>query len=577
MTRRELVKVLTASARPEVHSTIGRALALLGEQDAASLQLFRADDAEATLNLATKEKPRIAFLDVGIGGSAGISLVHFLQVTVPGLVVIAIVLDNPEPGAAAGSGALTASDVRLAEQASSLGAAHVIIGELTGDDVLRAFGKVAPYFVAPVSLEAAPTQPPPPPAREAPTQPPAPITDARSFADLDARLSDLSRSLIHSDPRAPLLSQLRSAIEQCVVNERSQRAPIQDVGTSAYSFAYFVDLAGREIDLARRHGRRVALATVEVALDARLEGRAAVELVLAAVRDTDVVARADDQELLLLLPETGTKGARTLRRRILDRTESHARASGSKTLPMRVGLASFPFDGEDLSRLLRIARRRSERWASIEGAAAVSDALERAVKWLADADGAPSLEHDGTSKPFVPMRVPMREAWSLLDTLVRESTRAGDTIIGLHAPHDATEAPLGLAQSIRASTSEAFGPLSGNAQQLRADGNTVVTVVTGTSRLVEGAAFSPIEVVGILSEHACYGLIGRVTEGHLVALQTHELPIVEALVQGLEQPILRRGAVVTSNSGRISSAAPSAPTSSVRSSRSDPRALRGRE
>src|SRR5262249_46515647 len=145
--------------------------------------------------------------------------------------------------------------------------------------------------------------------KDAPTQPPAPITDARSFADLDARLSDLSRTLARSDPRAPLLSQLRSAIEQCVVSERSQRAPIQDVGTSAYSFAYFVDLAGREIDLARRHGRRFALATVEVDPTAKIEGRAAVELVLAAVRDTDVVARADDQELLLLLPETGTKGA----------------------------------------------------------------------------------------------------------------------------------------------------------------------------------------------------------------------------------------------------------------------------
>jgi hypothetical protein len=241
---------------------------------------------------------------------------------------------------------------------------------------------------------------------------------------------------------------------------------------------------------------------------------------------------------------------------------------------MRVGLASFPFDGEDLSRLLRIARRRSERWAPIEGVAAIAASLERAMRWLGGSNGALPSQREG---PFVAMRVPMREAWALFDTLVRESTRAGDTIIGLHAPHDATEAPLGLAQSIRASTSEAFGPLSGNAQQLRTDGNTVVTVVTGTSRLIEGASFSPIEVVGILSEHACYGLVGRVDDGHLVALQTHELPIVEALVQGLEQPILRRGTIIPSPSGRISSAAPAAPSSSVRSSRSDPRALRGKE
>lgn len=564
MARRAELRVMTASERPDVHSTIERALALLGEPDARDISLVRAYDAASTLSFATRDRPKIAFLDVSIGSGAGVGLVHFLQATVPGLVVIAIVLDDG-----------TGSDVRLAEQASSLGAAHVLIGELTGDDVLRAFGKVAPLFVGSESPDSVPTLPPPDalspssPQRDVPTQPPAPITDARSFAELDTKLTELARSLAKTDPRTPLLSEVRSAIEQCVVQERAQRAPIQDVGTSAYSFAYFVDLAGREIDLARRHGRRFALATVEVGTTEKLEARAAVELVLAAVRDTDVVARADDQELLLLLPETGTKGSRTLRRRILDRTEPHASPT-SRALPLRVGIASFPFDGEDLSRLLRIARRRADRWSSIEGSSAISGVFEEAMRWL----GNPPETIGARAGPFVPIRVPMRQAWSLFDTLVRESTRGGDAIIGIHAPRDAPEAPLGLAQSIRASTAEAFGPLSSGASTRANDGSAVITMLTGTSRLAEGASFSPMEIVGFLSEHACYGMIGRVEDGHLVALQTHELPLVEALVEGLEQPVLRRGALPATQSGRVPS---SVPSSSLRSSRSDPRALRGKE
>ena len=139
---RDLVKVLTASENPAIHTTIERALALLGEQDAASLQLIRATTAADTLTVAGVEHPRVAFLDVTIGKGAGVGLVHFLQSTVPGLVVVAIVPEG------------VASDVRLVEQAAALGAAYVLLGELTGDDVLRAFTRVAPMFV--------PSRPPPP-------------------------------------------------------------------------------------------------------------------------------------------------------------------------------------------------------------------------------------------------------------------------------------------------------------------------------------------------------------------------------------------------------------------------------
>jgi len=455
----------------------------------------------------------------------------------------------------------------------------VLLGELTGDDVLRAFMKVAPTYAPPQALRDSTTMPAP--ARDVTTEPPrieAKLVDVRTFADLEGALSSLGGS-------TPIAADLASAVQRCIAHERSERAPMQDTDTSAYSFAYFVDLAGREIDLARRHGRRFALATVEVLAAAapRIDARGAVELVLGAVRDTDVVARADENELLLLLPETGTKGARTLRRRILERSQQQGRAGPMGTsLPLRVGLASFPFDGEDLSRLLRIARRRAERWSPLDGTAALGTILGEAIAWLGEA---PRNRRDvdtgaGVASRFVHLDVPMRDAWALLDVMVRESTRGGDAIIGLHAPPDSNEAPLGLAQAIRASTAEAFGPLSGSSvTSSRSTGSTsdkvFVSVMSGASRLAESATFSGLEVVGILSEHACYGLVGRVVDGHLLALQTHDLPLVEALVNGLEQPVLRRGALNSPSSSSGPSGSASSPTSSLRGSRSDPHALRG--
>jgi hypothetical protein len=104
----------------------------------------------------------------------------------------------------------------------------------------------------------------------------------------------------------------------------------QGPGDGAYTFAYFGDIAAREIERAVRHHREFALLTLHMPgvepLTARLtQGdlgtlrRAVTQGVLAAVRDSDVVARVDDGEYYLLLPETGLLGALACRRRILER------------------------------------------------------------------------------------------------------------------------------------------------------------------------------------------------------------------------------------------------------------------
>lgn len=153
------------------------------------------------------------------------------------------------------------------------------------------------------------------------------------------------------------------------------RAGIKDPDTSAYTFAYFGDVAGREIDRAARHGRRFALLTL--GLDGVEELRSGLPMttllrlrrtltdaVLDAVRDSDVLARVEDDEFYLLLPETGLLGALAARRRIRARLSGLEELStlvpGAELSPV-VGIAVYPTDGSDLGRLLRVSRRRSER------------------------------------------------------------------------------------------------------------------------------------------------------------------------------------------------------------------------
>jgi diguanylate cyclase (GGDEF)-like protein len=149
------------------------------------------------------------------------------------------------------------------------------------------------------------------------------------------------------------------------------RTGIKDPDTSAYTFAYFGDVAGREIDRAARHGRRFSLLTVSLdglednrrflsRADMRTLRQSLADALLDAVRDSDVVARVEDDELYVLLPETGLLGALACRRRICARLTSLDVLSGLGDLTPLVGIGVFPSDGRDFGRLLRAARRRTE-------------------------------------------------------------------------------------------------------------------------------------------------------------------------------------------------------------------------
>lgn len=300
--------------------------------------------------------------------------------------------------------------------------------------------------------------------------------------------------------------------------EQSHRGAMKDPSSSAYTFAYFVDVAGREIAMARRHGRRFSLATVglELSPESGLGDETeptvfGAERVLGAVRDTDVLARVDANEFYLLLPETGGPGAHACRRRIL--AQLGAVTAGSP-FSAAVGVATFPHDGADLSQLLRVAKFRADasRSSTVHNLGLGDLPLGQLIDELL------GVVPDAQARKLAPLEtphyieLPVTDLMGLVSSAMAEATRGGQTRVL------ATQrAGLSVGSAVRADAS-------------RSDMIKVDTV--DVSRL---AGCERVDVLIVIAEHGTYTLAGR-TEGSLVRCVHSADPLLsDLLVQRLSE------------------------------------------
>jgi len=212
---------------------------------------------------------------------------------------------------------------------------------------------------------------------------PVRVEGTRAFVDLIGDYEVLGHMRL--DLGAPLSNAARESLENLAglgvaaltaarKVDAIARAGIKDPETSAYTFAYFGDIAGREIDRAKRYHRNFALLTVSFdGLDelkktlsyeqiAQLR-RATADGILEGIRGGDILARVEDDEYYVLLPETDLLGANVVRRRV---RSACARVLEEEGVPRHLaepvlGVAAYPGDGADLGRLLSAVRRRSEQ------------------------------------------------------------------------------------------------------------------------------------------------------------------------------------------------------------------------
>lgn len=154
-----------------------------------------------------------------------------------------------------------------------------------------------------------------------------------------------------------------------------ERGGLRDRQSPTYNLSYFTDYAGKELYKAARYVRQFSVSilrfdNLEMLRDQLSPKvfadtlRALTGAVVKLARDSDVVARASENELYLLLPETDRFGMMMLERRIEEAVrafdDSSDEHSGETRSPFVVALgsATFPRDGQDFDHLLDRCRTR---------------------------------------------------------------------------------------------------------------------------------------------------------------------------------------------------------------------------
>ncbi len=318
-------------------------------------------------------------------------------------------------------------------------------------------------------------------------------------------------------------AQAATALALIGEREQSNRGAMKDPSSSAYTFAYFVDVAGREIDKARRYGRRFALATLGIG-DGPESGRGpsgrepsveAAERVLGVVRDTDVLARVDESEFYLLLPETGGMGAHTCRRRVMRQLAGPGglRRGDGRILEVAMGVATFPHDGSDLSQLLRVAKHRAEvsRRSAVRRFALDRLPLGELVDTLFSRHSEAEQERNASIELPRAIELPTMDVVGLAVGTVNEAVRGGGARV---------VATQRSGMSVGAAVRSALG-------RDRSDVRFDSVDVTGTPGCED------LEILVIIAEHGTYALVGRSERGQVRALHLADPLFADLVIQRL--------------------------------------------
>jgi two-component system cell cycle response regulator len=187
--------------------------------------------------------------------------------------------------------------------------------------------------------------------------------DERALTTEDVAFADVVlRAAVAIIRRAQALESTRAD------NRRLEALATTDPLTRVLNRRAFLDRLTAEVDRSRRYDSTLALLLFDVDHFKRINdtvGHLAGDSVLRqmgamledAVRKVDIVARYGGEEFVVLLPETGTEGARTFADRVLKRVAAHefGDANRSVHVTLSIGVACYPLtgitDGEELLRL----------------------------------------------------------------------------------------------------------------------------------------------------------------------------------------------------------------------------------
>jgi diguanylate cyclase (GGDEF)-like protein len=519
----------------------------------------------------------VALVDLEVQAGAGLALVHFFRARDPELAIVALI---------------PAGDAESETVAHALGVNATVSKPLTGDALLVALSPIREKKA--VRVETVARRGPVPLASvleasdlhalaQALASTAALLTGAGARAVLDdgrgneieARAGesnpDDALPLVARDDTVGTLHVCASAREAVATDlealglaggsvgallrhaDAIARVGIKDPETSAYTFSYFVDVAGREMERARRYDRRFGLLTFLIENYAELrEGadpellrearRELVDTILDTVRDSDVLAHVEDDEMYLLLPETGRLGALSCRRRIAEkqsRRSELARLEGRPSLQVSIGVASFPQDGRDLTPLLRAAQKRGHG-SSLPAAVArdARDGLEALLGALL------RFRPDEDAWQIRQAAMPAEAIVAMASAVAREATRGAEQDGVMYLVGDRTH-PLVRGGYEAARTGSQAGLPSYWLRPRAAERNESSSQGVRLSPVeieIDGARVGPFVLLVVLTEGWAYACVSSDHGEYKRVMHTSDVELVEALVAELQQTFhLQRG------------------------------------
>ncbi len=321
-----------------------------------------------------------------------------------------------------------------------------------------------------------------------------------------SRSSDLGLVILEeptegSEREVEALAELAAAVLAASEVGQPGMNAMKDARGRLYTKAFIEDTAKREIERAKRYGRRASLVVVSVGPDAVVSRGDIDDLVMGAVRNTDIVAAIGEHSLCVLMTETDAMGALACRKRIHTRVGDryvHLGAALSNRggppssqnpewpspLPVWVGVSTFPHDGDSFERLLRTAKTRAQDEADspLHGLGIGGQSLGEMVNTLL---AKPVLDA-GLYSPY-PIELAAPALNSLVSQVCREARRGGRPRVLV-----TLQSGLGLAASAR--------------HALAADAPGSVQVFD--LRDIEGCR--DLEAVVVFGEHGTWVCAGRV-------------------------------------------------------------------
>jgi hypothetical protein len=296
-------------------------------------------------------------------------------------------------------------------------------------------------------------------------------------------------------------------------------APAPEADLRVYPFERFLDAATREIERARRHGRRLAIGAI---FCPEASGSQPEQTIVHVVRESDVLARGPSQRsphggdaYFLLLPETGALGAHACRRRVLrlaSPPEIEDRRSPGPRLPrlppLTIGVATYPHDGATVESLCAraLARAKESSSSMVHSRGLASRPLGEIVDALLDAP----LPDDVLPSPsFARVELSVAGAHALVACACREALRGGAATILV-----------------------AFRPESGilNIVRAAADSPSATVHAMDASNF---AASGGAEAVVLVAEHGTWAYCARASGGAVLAAHSADPLIADVLADRL--------------------------------------------